>query len=147
MPKSEDNSEKETGTSFSAYPTFASVNMTNEFWKFHFDITTENVHDDNEKQRGLVGLFNQGNSCYMNAATQALSNCPPLREYFRTYLPFVSKDRNAHINDLLTNRRPISDAFQDLILRIWSEKKVDAVRPTLFLYVSSIFFHYTFDVV
>uniref|UniRef100_A0AC34GRY5 USP domain-containing protein n=1 Tax=Panagrolaimus sp. ES5 TaxID=591445 RepID=A0AC34GRY5_9BILA len=137
MPNNEDGNEKESllaGTSFSASPTFASINMTNEFWKFHFDILSENGHDYNGKQRGLVGLYNQGNSCYMNAATQALSNCPPLREYFLSYLPSVSKDRNTHIHDLLTIRRPISDAFQDLITKIWSEKKLDAIRPTFLLY-------------
>uniref|UniRef100_A0A914YZ66 ubiquitinyl hydrolase 1 n=1 Tax=Panagrolaimus superbus TaxID=310955 RepID=A0A914YZ66_9BILA len=140
MPENEDVNEKESllaGTSFSASPTFASINMTNEFWKFHFNILSENGHDYNGKQRGflgLVGLYNQGNSCYMNAATQALSNCPPLREYFLSYLPSVSKDRNAHIHDLLTIRRPISDAFQDLILKMWSEKKLDAIRPTFLLY-------------
>jgi ubiquitin carboxyl-terminal hydrolase 20/33 len=137
MIGNEDLTERDSllaGTSFSGSTTFASMNMTNQFWKFHFDFETEHGHDDNQKQRGLVGLFNQGNSCYMNAAIQALSNCPPLREYFRSYLPSVSKDRNTPINDLLTIRRPISDAFQDLILKMWSEKKADAIRPMLFLY-------------
>eukprot|EP00061_Rhincodon_typus_P016645 g44971.t1 len=32
--------------------------------------------EDELKPRGLTGMKNIGNSCYMNAALQALSNCP-----------------------------------------------------------------------
>lgn len=73
----------------------------------------------------------------MNAATQALSNCPPLREYFRTYLPVVTKDKSIPPNFAV--RRPISDAFQDLILRMWSDKRHDFIRPHIFLYASFTF--------
>jgi len=84
--------------------------------------------------RGLVGLFNQGNSCYMNAAIQALSNCPPLREYFRSYLPSIQASRDA--NGLPPVKKPVSDAFQELLTKIWSNQQVrgNAVGPTLFSY-------------
>ncbi|VDK48272.1 unnamed protein product [Anisakis simplex] len=39
-------------------------------------------HDDVTYPRGLTGLCNLGNTCYLNAAIQALSNCVPFSEFF-----------------------------------------------------------------
>lgn len=38
---------------------------------------------------GIVGLQNLGNSCYMNAALQALSNVTPLTQYFLECVPIT----------------------------------------------------------
>ena len=72
----------------------------------------------------------------MNAAVQALSNCPPLREYFRSYLPSVQASRDA--NGLPPVKKPVSDAFQELLTKIWSNQQIrgNALGPTLFSYVS-----------
>lgn len=32
--------------------------------------------------RGVTGIYNMGNTCYMNSAIQCLSNVRPLTEYF-----------------------------------------------------------------
>ncbi|KAL4716435.1 hypothetical protein ACJJTC_015863 [Scirpophaga incertulas] len=39
-------------------------------------------YDEDSRPGGLVGLQNMGNTCYMNAALQALSNTTPLTSYF-----------------------------------------------------------------
>uniref|UniRef100_A0A7E4VJ70 Ubiquitin carboxyl-terminal hydrolase n=1 Tax=Panagrellus redivivus TaxID=6233 RepID=A0A7E4VJ70_PANRE len=118
--------------------TFASMQMTNEFWKVHMTIENDPAIDEEGYPRGLVGLFNQGNSCYMNAAIQALSNTPPLREYFRAHLPALNSasnlDNDSNPADFLTVRKPVSDAFQELIGKIWSTRRIPCIRPTLFCY-------------
>uniref|UniRef100_A0A674EPX2 Ubiquitin carboxyl-terminal hydrolase n=1 Tax=Salmo trutta TaxID=8032 RepID=A0A674EPX2_SALTR len=60
--------------------------------------------EDDLKPRGLTGMKNIGNSCYMNAALQALSNCPPLTQFFLDCSGLVRTDKkpctNGHANML-----------------------------------------------
>ncbi|KAJ8710782.1 hypothetical protein PYW08_009297 [Mythimna loreyi] len=76
---------------------------------------------------GLVGLQNMGNTCYMNAALQALSNTAPLTSYFLECAAAVAV--------LAADKKPgISRAYQKLVKEMWSRKTRGYVVPNGILY-------------
>ncbi|XP_037296928.1 ubiquitin carboxyl-terminal hydrolase 20 isoform X2 [Manduca sexta] len=84
-------------------------------------------YDDEARPRGLVGLQNMGNTCYMNAALQALSNTAPLTSYFLECAAAVAV--------LAADKKPgISRAYQKLIKEMWSRRSRGYVVPNGILY-------------
>lgn len=69
----------------------------------------------------------------MNSAIQALSNCPPLRDYFC----LLNVDTNLSTPN---SNADVSAAFRDLLNRVWSEYSQTPIKPTNFLFVS-VFAH------
>ncbi|XP_074029590.1 ubiquitin specific protease 20/33 [Leptinotarsa decemlineata] len=68
-----------------------------------------------EKPCGLVGLQNIGNTCYMNAALQALSNTEPLTKFF------LECAYTVHM--LSEGKKPgLSRTYQALMRDIWVKK-------------------------
>ncbi|XP_028032864.1 ubiquitin carboxyl-terminal hydrolase 20 isoform X1 [Bombyx mandarina] len=87
----------------------------------------EMEYDEDSRPRGLVGLQNMGNTCYMNAALQALSHTAPLTSYFL--------ECAAAVNILAGDKKPgISRAYQKLIQEMWSRKSRGYVVPNGILY-------------
>lgn len=70
---------------------------------------------NNRKPCGLVGLQNIGNTCYMNAALQALSNTEALTKFFL--------DCPAIVQILSEGKKPgLSRTYQILMRDIWIKK-------------------------
>uniref|UniRef100_A0A8C6TND4 Ubiquitin carboxyl-terminal hydrolase n=1 Tax=Neogobius melanostomus TaxID=47308 RepID=A0A8C6TND4_9GOBI len=83
----------------------------------HTDHST--VHSQVREPR-LTGLKNIGNTCYMNAALQALSNCPPLTQYFLECGALVRTDK----------KPALCKSYQKLVADLWHKNRPSYVVPT-----------------
>jgi ubiquitin carboxyl-terminal hydrolase 20/33 len=80
--------------------------------------------------RGLVGLSNLGNTCYMNAALQCLSNTPALTQHLLDCPDLVPRDLKPNL----------SLAYRNLLLDLWCSTVSGYVEPSGVLHaIKSVF--------
>jgi ubiquitin C-terminal hydrolase len=80
----------------------------------------ENINQ-NLENKGIIGLQNRGNTCYLNTALQCLSNIPPLTLYFitNTYVSDLTNRFNEVQNKKL-NEIILSKEYGKLIKSMWN---------------------------
>eukprot|EP01094_Clydonella_sp_ATCC50884_P027969 TRINITY_DN8261_c0_g1_i1.p1 TRINITY_DN8261_c0_g1~~TRINITY_DN8261_c0_g1_i1.p1 ORF type:complete len:923 (+),score=268.89 TRINITY_DN8261_c0_g1_i1:369-2771(+) len=105
-------------SSASRYPYSSSSQYGRPGASSSYPYSSSTVYDRYRKEtiKGLTGLTNLGNTCFMNAALQCLSNSVALRDYFL---------RGDHLRDLnrenvLGMKGRVAEEFAALVKQLWA---------------------------
>src|SRR3990167_5318967 len=82
------------------------------------------------KRKGLVGLENMGNTCYINSTLQCLSNCEELTSYFLT----GEWEKDVNIPNILGSEGKIAAEYARLLHSIWTDRGHRVYEPKHFKY-------------
>uniref|UniRef100_A0A915CDK1 ubiquitinyl hydrolase 1 n=1 Tax=Parascaris univalens TaxID=6257 RepID=A0A915CDK1_PARUN len=73
--------------------------------------------EDLPSGKGVTGIYNMGNTCYMNSAIQCLSNTKPLTEYF------IEGRHKQDMKKLSSTKGTVALEYGSVVAELWSGKK------------------------